>query len=77
MGGGGVRERDSNTFNAFCQPASCFNCSVSVRVAAHTLSVVAEFRALFDGPDKVIGGDAFPVFAVALFQCALLEEERK
>ena len=46
-----MRERDSNTFNAFCQPASCFNCSVSVRVAAHTLSVVVEFRALFDGPD--------------------------
>ena len=69
--------RDLKTFIAFCQPGGCFNRSVSVRIAAHTFSVVVEFRALFDGPDQVIGGDAFPVFAVALFQCALSEKKRK
>ena len=42
------------------------------REVSHNVGVMVQFRTLLQGPNEVVGGDAFAIFAVAFFQCALV-----
>ena len=42
------------------------------REVSHDVGVMVQFRTLLQGPNEVVGGDAFAIFAVAFFQCALV-----
>jgi len=45
---------------------------VFFREVSHNVGVMVQFRTLLQGPNEVVGGDAFAIFAVAFFQCALV-----